>query len=52
MVGVSRRSWGRNKNALDTVNKFNDKYSDKYKVTTPYIAEDDFLTKLIDNKLK
>ena len=27
MVGVSRRSWAKNKNALNTVNKFNNDYN-------------------------
>jgi len=52
MVGVSRRSWARNKNSIETVNKFNDKYSDKYKITTPYLADDNFLEDIINNKVK
>jgi urocanate hydratase len=52
MVGVSRRSWGRNKNALDTVNKFNEKYSDKYEITVPYLYNNDFIDNLIDQKIK
>lgn len=52
MVGVSRRSWARNKNAVNTIKKFNNDYSDKYKVTTPYLANDKTIDSLINKRLK
>ena len=44
--GVARRAWARNENALSTVGEFNRKRSDGH-ITVPFIADDDFLTKLV-----
>ena len=44
--GVARRAWARNENALSTVGEFNRKRSDGH-ITVPFIADDDYLTKLV-----
>ena len=41
MVGVSRRSWARNENALSTVLEYNEMFKDTDHITVPYIADDD-----------
>ena len=41
MVGVSRRSWARNENALSTVKEYNELFKDTDHITVPYIASDD-----------
>ena len=48
MVGVARRSWARNENALTTAAEFNRTNPDHDTITLPYIAED----QLIEDALK
>lgn len=43
MVGVSRRAWARNENALATVEEYNEKYKDSDHITVPVIADDDVI---------
>lgn len=40
MIGVSRRSWARNENALTTVMEYNKKFAATDHITLPYEAED------------
>lgn len=40
MIGVSRRSWARNENALTTVMEYNKKFATTDHITLPYEAED------------
>ena len=47
MVGVARRSWARNENALDTAAQFNLENNDNDVITLPYLADDDMLEKII-----
>lgn len=48
MGGVARRSWARNENAMSTVNEFNDSHADEgFSITEPFIANDDYIRKLI-----
>ncbi|MEG1641835.1 MAG: urocanate hydratase [Synergistaceae bacterium] len=47
--GVARRAWARNENAISTAHAFNKKRSDGH-ITLPYIANDEYLTKLVKGK--
>ena len=40
MVGVSRRAWARNENALSTAIEFNKANAGAYHITLPYVADD------------
>lgn len=46
MGGVARRSWARNKHAIETCESFNRSHADGYHITMPYIADDYFITKI------
>ena len=49
MGGVARRSWARNKNAMDTVSEWNDTMaSEGFMITEPFLADDS----LIENAVK
>ncbi len=41
MVGVARRSWARNENAMSTVVEYNEMYNGQDHITLPYEAEND-----------
>ncbi len=41
MVGVARRSWARNENAMSTVMEYNEMYNGQDHITLPYEAEND-----------
>ena len=41
MVGVSRRAWARNGNALQTAAEYNHLYAGQDHITLPYLAEDE-----------
>ncbi len=49
MAGVSRRSWATNKNALSTVEKFNET-NDYDHVTIPFLADEKNIKKLIKDR--
>ncbi|MCP4745581.1 MAG: urocanate hydratase [Desulfobacteraceae bacterium] len=49
MVGVARRSWARNPNAIGTVEKFNEVNSVTDHITVPYLADDEMIRKLVMN---
>ena len=40
MVGVSRRSWARNENAMSTAAEYNKMYEGQDHITLPYVADD------------
>ena len=40
MIGVSRRSWARNENAMTTVAEYNKMYAGQDHITMPYLADD------------
>ncbi|MDR1801815.1 MAG: urocanate hydratase [Lachnospiraceae bacterium] len=48
MVGVARRSWARNENAVETVKSYNEQFADTDHITLPYIADDDLLSDMED----
>ena len=39
MVGVSRRAWARNENALQTVEAYNEEFSETDHITVPFVAD-------------
>ena len=47
MVGVARRSWARNENALSTAADFNLNNKDNDVITLPYVADDEMIDKAI-----
>jgi len=47
MVGVARRSWATNQNALDTAAQFNLDNNDNDVITLPYLCDDEMLNKII-----
>jgi urocanate hydratase len=40
MVGVARRSWARNENAMATAAEYNKLYAGQDHITLPYVADD------------
>ena len=40
MVGVARRNWARNENAMSTVAEYNKMYEGQDHITMPYVADD------------
>lgn len=46
MVGVSRRSWARNENSIDTCIEYNKTYSEENHITIPYLASDELISKI------
>ena len=49
MVGVSRRSWARNENALATVAEYNKLYEGKDHITMPFVADDVVVKEALDS---
>ena len=47
MVGVSRRAWARNENALSTAAEYNKLYEGHDHITLPYIADDTMVEKAL-----
>ena len=43
MVGVSRRSWARNENAIATAIEYNQKFAATDHITLPYVADDEVI---------
>lgn len=50
MVGVARRSWARNENSIETVIEYNKQFKDTDHITIPYIADDELVKRLVDEK--
>lgn len=47
MGGVARRSWARNKNAMDTVREWNDTQAENgFMITEPYLVDDELIENL------
>lgn len=51
MGGVARRSWARNKNAMQTTRQFNQDHDDFYQITLPHVADEQFINQLINETL-
>ena len=41
MIGVSRRAWARNENAVTTVMRYNSEFAETDHITLPYESEKD-----------
>jgi len=52
MGGVARRNWARNENAINTSAQWNEKHAGEGHITIPFLADDKFIDKLIDEKIK
>lgn len=48
MGGVSRRSWARNENAIETTVEWNKKNKENGQITIPFIPKDELIDRLID----
>ena len=48
MVGVSRRAWARNENALSTAAEYNKLYAGQDHITLPYLADDELVKKALE----
>ena len=49
MIGVSRRSWGRCENSMETVAEYNEVMVGKDHITLPYLADDKLIDKLLED---
>ena len=47
MVGVSRRAWARNENALSTAAEYNEMYKGQDHITLPYVADDSIVEEAV-----
>ncbi len=47
MVGVSRRAWARNENAVSTVKEYNEIYKESDHITEPFIADREMVKKIL-----
>ena len=47
MVGVSRRAWARNENALTTVEEYNERYKETDHITVPVVADREMVRNIL-----
>ena len=47
MIGVSRRAWARNENALEAVELYNEKYNETDHITVPVTADRDMIREVL-----
>jgi len=47
MVGVSRRAWARNENALGTIERYNEMYAETDHITVPQVADRDMIREVL-----
>ena len=52
MVGVSRRSWARNENALSTAIAYNKQFANTDHITLPYVAADETVKEALNKAQK
>ena len=52
MVGVSRRSWARNENAMLVSKEWNEKMQGRGHITMPYVASDELVDDIVDTYMK
>lgn len=50
MGGVARRSWARNEASVETSALYNKNYGDIGHITLPYIADDELINRLVEDK--
>ncbi len=48
MVGVSRRAWARNENAVEAVTAYNETYKDSDHITLPEMADRDMIRRILN----
>ncbi len=48
MGGIARRNWARNENAIKTASEWNLKHKNEGHITLPFIADEEKLTKLVE----
>lgn len=48
MVGVSRRSWARNKNSIDTSIEYNNMRKGSDHITIPFVCDEDYINRLVE----
>lgn len=49
MIGVSRRSWGRCENSMETAAEYNEVMEGKDHITLPYLVDDKLIDKLLED---
>ncbi len=52
MGGVARRAWARNENSISTCVEYNNKFKDTDHITIPYVADDELIKRLVNEKSK
>lgn len=52
MVGVSRRSWARNENAISTTIEYNEKFQGEDHITIPFTPDQNLIDKVMKEKYK
>ena len=52
MGGVARRAWARNDNSIETAMDYNHTNKETDHITIPYVAEEELIDKLVEEKLK
>lgn len=52
MGGVARRAWARNPHSIETVIEYNNNNKGTDHITLPYITNEDFIKKLVEEKVK
>lgn len=52
MIGVSRRSWARNENSIETCAEYNRTYGEHNHITLPFIANDNLIDDLVSDIFK
>ncbi len=52
MIGVARRNWARNENAVSTCAEYNDKYEGMDHITIPYSVAEDLISRTVAEKCK
>jgi len=52
MGGVARRSWARNENSISTCIEYNNKFKETDHITIPYVADDQMVRRLVEEKHK
>ncbi|TJX15926.1 urocanate hydratase [Tissierella creatinini] len=50
MGGVARRAWARNQNSIETAIEYNEKFKDTDHITIPYVANENLVKKLVEEK--
>ena len=48
MGGVARRAWARNENSISTSIEYNQKNQGTDHITLPYLADEDYIKKVVD----